>query len=233
MTDKKTTYEDFVLEAGEVKHDLDVVYNPTMRALKTAFSLIFETANCNGTDFKRLSDMQFFQGGRPSANSPPKENFLAIQVANLIKLEHLIDKGNFLQYMANAGVRVEFEDDSIFVPDDYVISKTDEKKLLNAWHGAGIDSSIPESRKEALNLLLTRAQSLQNKISDIQDGLKVTAEKVENDFQIKKTNFMKAAGLHAIKLKSGAGKAGEKLDDAVDGAENLLTALEPLIKSNK
>jgi hypothetical protein len=224
------TYEEAVIESGEIKRDLDVVYSPTFKALKTAFGLIFETAGLSGADFKRLSDMQFYQGGKPSPNSPPKENTLAVQVANLIKLEELVGKSNFTKFLEISGITADFKVGGV-IPRDYVIAKDDEKKLLNAWQGAGIDSSIPNNRGEALEALLDKSQKLQQEIYDIQEALKAKAEVVEEDFKIKKANFTKAVSLHALKLKSGAGKAGEKVDDAVEGAENLIEALAPLIKN--
>jgi hypothetical protein len=232
MANEAKTYEDFVIASGEVKRDLDVVYNPTFQALKKAFSIIFDTAGMNGSDFKRLSDMQFYQGGRPSPDSPPKENQLALQVARLIQLEELAGKRNFINFLEAQGITVDFKAGST-IPTDYLVSKDDEKKLLKAWQGAGIDSSIPNDRVEALGLLLNRSQNLQNEICDIQDGLKVESEEVEDKFKIKKGNFMKAVGLHALKLRKGDGAAGEKVDDVVDGAENLILAMEPLLKSSK
>jgi hypothetical protein len=222
------TYEEAVIESGEIKRDLDVVYGPTLKALKTAFSLIYQTAGVTGADFKRLNDMQFYQGSIPTAGAPAKEHVLAMAVANLMRLENSIEKDNFKKFLAQFGVSIDTIQD---IPEDFIIAKDDEKKLLNAWQGAGIDSSIPKNRAEVLTLLLDKGQKIQREICEIQEALKAKAEIVEEDHKIKKANFTKAVSLHALKLKSGAGKAGEKVDDAVEGAENLIEALAPLIRS--
>ncbi len=229
MSDSKT-YEDFVQEAGEVKRDLDVVYSPTMGSLKKAFSIIFDGTDMTATDFKRFVDMQFYQGGRPSPDSPPKESTLVMQIANLIKLELLCGRGKFVEFLNAQGIHFELMGTGE-VSDTFLVGDDDSKKLKSAWQGAGIDEDIPYDRSEALTLLLNRALNLQQEIVEMKEALKEVSENVEEAFKIKKANFLKAASLHALLLKKGHGAMGEKLDATVDGAENLISAVEPLIKS--
>lgn len=219
-------YEDKIHEAAGQKRDVDIVYTPTFGALKKAFGLIFEMAGFDGSDFKRLSDFQYYQGGYPSPSSPPKESNLAYQVAQVIKLEKSIGKDNFVKFLAQYGVTVT---DVSEVEDAYAIASDDANKLLKFWQGAGIDSSIPNKRSEALSILLDKAQGVQKEICDVNDFIKTLAEEVEDKFGFKQSNFMKAVNLAVIRLKKGDGVMSEKLDDVVESAENLIEAVQPLL----
>lgn len=231
MTDE-IKYEDKIQEAADQKRDADVVLSPTMNHLKKAFSAIFGDAGFNGSDFKRLSDFMYYQGGYPSPDTPPKESNLAYQVAQIIKLEVLLEKDGFLKYMNTYGVDVCIREMEVKSPDDdYKLSKDDEKDLLKHWQGAGIDQSIPGKRSEALRLLLDKGQKIEGELCETKDFLKELSETVEEKFGIRKSNFMKAVQLAVIKMKKGEGAMGEKLDAVVDGAENLIKAVEPLLKS--
>jgi hypothetical protein len=232
VTDEAVTYEDKISEAAEKKRDADVVLHPTFRHLKQAFSLIFAGAGMNGSDFKRLSDFQYYQGGYPSPTTPPKESSLAYQLANIAKLEGLIEKDNFANFVKAEGVKLQVEFASA-IPEEWMVSKDDEKKLREAWEGAGIDVALPNKRSEVLTLLLDRSQKLQAEICETNDFIKDLAETVEEKFQIKKTNFMKVVALAALRLRRGDGVMGEKVDTMVDVAENFITAVEPLIKAGK
>ena len=226
----KETYEDTVQECSETRRDLDVVLHPTFKHLKKAFSLIFAGDGMNGTDFKRLSDFTYYQGGYPSPDSPAKESSLAFQIANVMRLEELLEKRNFSSYLGAEGVSVEY----VKRPgEDYFISDDDLSKLTEAWQGGGIDSEIPAKKSEALKLLLERAQSLQSEICQTADTIKDTGVEVEDKFKIKKGNFIKAVGLAALRLKKGDGAMGEKVDDAIDNAENLIAAVQPLLPRSK
>jgi hypothetical protein len=222
------TYEDKITEGAEKKRDVDVVLAPTFKNLKTAFTYLFGSDNMNGSDFKRLSDFRYYQGGYPSPTTPPKESNIAFQVANVSKLEALLGKEDFDRYAQQYGVSVDCR---LSIDDHWTLSKEDEKKLKDAWLGAGIDAEIPQERSEALKLLLDRSQNLQAEICEHSDFIKELAETVEEEFKIKKGNFMKAVGLAALRLRKGAGAMDEKLDDVVMGAENLILAVRPLLKS--
>lgn len=226
MTTEKT-YEDYVIEAGEAKRDLDVVLTPIFRHLKAAFGLMFLNDGMSGTDFKRLSDMKYYQGGYPSQSSPPKEYAMAVAVANLLKMEEGLGTRNLASFLGALGIRVEVMNP---ISPNYTLSTEDEKKLRSAWEGAGIDREIPTDKPEALELMLDRAQNIQSEICESSDSFRVeAASEVEDKFKIKKPNFMKAVNLQAIKLKRGPGIMGEKLDDVVDDMENLDSALAPLM----
>lgn len=226
MTDQ--TYEDYVLRSGEAKRDLEVVYNPIFKHLKTAFSIMFSSEDFSGADFKRLSDMRYYQGGYPSPNTPPKEHALARQVAAIITLEDCVEKREFVAFLGTMGISCEQKKP---VSADYLVSKDDEKKLREAWEGAGIDKEIPTDRKEALKLMLDRAQNLQKEICEVSDSIRVNAaEEVEDKFKIRKPAFLKAVSLTAVKLRRGEGIMGEKLDAVVDSAENLIDAVQFLLK---
>lgn len=223
-------YEDKITEGAEKKRDLDVVLVSAFRNLKAAFTLVFGDQNMSGSDFKRLSDFQYYQGGYPSPTTLPKESNVAFQVSNAVRLEELVGKDNFWKYCSQHGVTV---DTSLKLPREMpILSKEDEKKLKDAWYGAGFDYAIPESRDGVLRALLEKAQKLQAEICETNDFVKELAEVVEEEFKIKKGNFMKAVNLAALRLKKGPGAMGEKLDDVVMSAENLIEAVDPLLKSN-
>ena len=225
----EATYEDKIGEGAEKKRDLDVILSPTFKHLKTAFTFLFGSDSMNGSDFKRLSDFQYYQGGYPSATTPPKESNLAFQIANVARLESLIGQRNFEKYCSQYGVSVDTSDE--LAAGRFALSKEDEEKLNAAWRGAGIDRDLPSNRADALELMLDRAQNLQSEICEHSDFVKALAEEVEEKFKIKKANFMKAVNLAALRLKKGPGAMGEKLDAAIDAAENLIEAVNPLLKS--
>lgn len=223
-------YEDKIQEAADQKRDQSVVLTPTFNHIKKAFAQIFELAGFAGTDFKRLSDFTYYQGGYPSPDTPPKESNLAYQIAQIIKLEHSLGKTLFLDYMRTYGVDVKDIIVTEIDEDFKMATKDDEADLRKNWMGAGIDQSIPTKRSEALKLLLDKAQKLQGEICGVNDFVNAVSEDVEDKFGIQKGNFKKAVNLAVIKMKRGPGVMGEKLDSVVDSAENLIKAVEPLIE---
>lgn len=225
----KETYHDTVQECAETRRDLDVVLHPTFGHLKKAFALIFAADGMTGADFKRLSDFQYYQGGYPSETTPPKESNLAFQVANVMRLEKLVGKQNFAGFLATQGVSVQ---DVMSMDPNWLMSEENLEKLVKAWAGSGIDADLPETKDAALTLLLERAQALQSEICKTADTIKDTAEEVEEEFKIKKTNFIKAVSIASLRLKKGDGAMGEKVDDAIDNAENLIAAVQPLISKS-
>lgn len=228
MADKK--YEDILTECAETRRDLDVVYHPTFGNIKKAFAIIFGSSGFTGAEFKGLSDLVYYQGGYPNPDSKPKAQDLGDRVAKLLLLEEIAGKSQLQDVLAQHGIKITI--DTTF-EEEYRSSLSDkeDKKLRNAWEGAGIDAGIPASRFEALTLLLERSQNLQKYICQQADTIKVdAAEQVESAFKIAKPNFIKAVGLAALKLRKGEGPVAEKIDDIEDRHQNLEDALVPLKK---
>jgi hypothetical protein len=227
MTDKN--YEDYILESAETRRDLDVVLTPIFGSLKKAFGVIFGSEGFTKSDFKRYSDLVFYQGGYPKPDSLPKAAVLAKMVATLLKLEAAADKDQLSRLLGDHGITVEI---TSAIPDGFsqtTLTDKEAKELRQGWEGAGIDVPVPSSRQEALLLMLDKAHNIQGEIIEQSDAIKVSAaEKVESLFKIKKTNFMKAVGLASVRLRKGEGKMQEKMDDVHDQIANLEDALKPL-----
>jgi len=232
---EKETYEDYILNAAEIRRDLDEVIHPMMRGLKKAFSILFQEANLRGGDFKRLSDMKYYQGGWPSPNTPPRESNLASQVAALIKLENLAGTETFAKFLSQEGIKVSVEST---VGDNIQLNRDEAEDLEKALSSAGLNHTMcfegtSATRSKILPILIEKAQHLQKEICEQSDLITVdAAEHVESAFKIKKGNFIKAVNLMATKLRKGEGPMAEKIDDINDAMDNLSSAIEPLTKKS-
>lgn len=231
MSDQE--YSDIINECAETRVDLDTVLHPTFSGLKKAFSILFEDLGYAKSDFKRLSDSVYYQGGYPSPTSPAKEVALANQVCKLLHLQMIVGRKTLAKYFEDRGVKIEFTED--FIPESFLssFSNDDEEEFLHALQSAGIpESDIVDDRAKMLNVLLNRAQNLQKEICQTADTIKVdAAEEVETRFKIKKHNFVKAVNLAAIKMRRGEGPMLEKIENLHDSQDNLNQALEPLEKN--
>jgi hypothetical protein len=226
-------YSDIVSECAETRVDLDTVLHPTFNGLKKAFSILFEDFGYTKSDFKRLSDSVYYQGGYPSLTSPAKEVALADQVSKLLRLQKIAGRTTLIKYFEDRGVKIEFVDD--FVPESFLssFSNDDDKDFTEALQSAGIPTSdIVDSRSKMLKVLLDRAQNLQKEICQTADTIKVdAAEEVETRFKIKRPHFVKAVNLAAVKMRRGEGPMLEKIENLHDSQDNLNQALEPLEKN--
>lgn len=226
-------YRDIVDECAGTRVDLDTVLHPTFSGLKKAFSILFEDYGYSKSDFKRLSDSVYYQGGYPSPDSRAKEAALADQVCKLLNLQHIVGRKTLARYFEDHGVKIEFIEN--FVPESFLssFSPDDEKDFLHALQSAGIpESDITDKRSDMLQVLLNRAQNLQKEICQTADTIKVdAAEEVESRFKIKKSNFIKAVNLAAVKMRRGEGPMLEKIESLHDSQDNLNQALEPLEKN--
>jgi hypothetical protein len=226
-------YSDFVDECAQTRVDLDTILHPTFSGLKKAFAILFGDLGYSKSDFKRLSDSVYYQGGYPSPTSPAKEVALADQVSKLLHLQKLSGRTVLLNYFKEMGIKIEFEED--FVPESFLssFSNEDEEDFVHALESAGIPKSdIIDKRSEMLLVLLNRAQQLQKEICQTADTIKVdAAEEVESRFKIKKPHFVKAVNLAAVKMRRGEGPMLEKIENLHDSQDNLNQALEPLEKN--
>lgn len=230
MTEK--SYEDLVLECAETRRDLDVVHHPMMTALKKAFRAAFEADGFGGSDFKRLSDLVYYKGGYPSPESPPKTDALADDFARSIKLCSVIGHEAIVRRLRDVhGIDVVLRSDPIKlgpVSVDHDEADDFEDNLATA----GISKSeIPADKLTLLKLMVDAAQALQAEICQLADTIKVDgAEEAENKYEIKKSNFVRAVGLMATKLRRGEGPMAEKIDKIEDDHINLERAIEPMLK---
>jgi hypothetical protein len=232
MTDKKK-YEDFITESAEIHRDLSVVLQPVFGSLKKAFSVIFGSAGFSKGDFKRYSDLVFYQGAYPKIDSQPKAVILANIVAALLKLESIAGKDQFFKLLADRGVSVLLETNVDDKFSSQMLSEKEAKDLRNGWEGAGIDAEVPTSRAEALKLMIDKSQKIQKEICEQKDAISIgQAEQVETLFKIKKTNFAKAVALASVRLKRGSGVMEEKVDNIHDQIANLEDAIAPLSPRN-
>lgn len=222
------TYEEIVSECAETRRDLDVVLHPQFNALKKAFKIFFERHGFIGSDFKRLSDLVYYQGGYPSPTTPAKEQVLADQVASALKLEDAIGREVLRKLLAERGIKIEFIE---WIGSDVTLSDDETKELADASGEAGIDNLSTTNAHEALKTLVDKAQKLQATICQTADTIKVEAAAVvEEKFKIKKSNFVKAVNLAAVRLKRSQGVMEEKVDQLEENLENLQDAIEPLKK---
>lgn len=234
MSEDKKTYEELVQECAEIRRDLDVVLHPIFGSLKKAFEVAWGSLGYTKSDFKRLSDLVYYQGGYPQPDSLPKEVVLADTVAKALELEKYLGRNILRLLLEDRGITITFTDEVIpkgFIGD---LNDKEEASLKDGWAGAGLDGEVPNDRFEVLKRLIDRAQTLQKEICETADTIKVDAAEVaESEHKIAKGNFVKAVGLAAIKLRRGEGPMLEKIEAIHDAQENMNQALEPLEKIEK
>ena len=220
-------YEKLVAESSETRRDIDIILHPQFNALKKIFELLYP--GYKKSDFKRLSDLVYYQGGWPSPTTPPKEETLADTIAAALKLEEAIDRDVLVKLLKQRGVSVTLID--VPPPNEYNLSSEEEETLKQCIGEADVEGVFPKERNEGLKKLIERAQELQAEICQQADLIKVDAAAVaEEKYKIKKPNFVKAVGLGSVKLRAGEDKMAEKLKKMLDGVDNVHAAVAPLQK---
>lgn len=227
MSDEKT-YEHVVDDCAKTRSYLDIILHPMYSELKKAFEIIFAQHGFSGKDLKRLVDMVHYQGGYPSENSPPKEVELADIVASVIKMEQVLGRKNFVDYLAERGISVRV---TVPLPLDetYHLTVEEDQEVVQRLAASGHSEPLPTTLVRALAQLVEWGNALQTEICGMSDSVKIdAAAEVEEKFNIKKSSFMTAVKLASLKLSKDEDKMNEKLLEYLELLQNKEDAVEPL-----
>lgn len=216
-------YGELVDECAETRRFIDEELHSQMKSLKKAFEVFFP--EYNGSVFKLVSDLVYYQGGYPGENSPPKAETLGKTVSAALRLLQVLEKDQLQSIIQAGGVVTSSQ-----IIEDGPVTDESWKEALDQW-GQAMSDKRPKTRNEAFALMIKRAQQLQGEICAAADSIKITAAaEAKEKHGIEKGNFVKAVNIAAIGKKKSRDKMAEKVDEAVDNADNLVQALEPLRK---
>lgn len=214
------TYEQLLEDSAHTKMDA-AEHRTRYGRLKKLYKMMFENDPRN---FKHGADMLYYKGGYPKPDSRPKiadclDKFgVALQTFAAMGREDQI--ASYLA--ANFGINVEFIGENPLTEGVCAYNEKVEK----LW-GMEFPGDRPTMNKaEAFKQLMESAQATQCDICIMSDEVKITkADKVLEEFGIKKGNFMKAVGIKVAALNDKHPE--EKIQKIQDDRENLDEALAP------
>jgi hypothetical protein len=229
---QENLYVNQVDKCSKVRYEINEdLYKKGMNPLqKIAFYLVgIETH-----DYKLIHDMNYYKGGYPKEETPPKLHTFLNKFIVVVKWFQFmgwfekIDK-----YLREAGISIvitmPIEDGEIF--QDYKGNSKDSKKFIKAWSRIYPEQE-PETKfktvRAVMDECLERSYDIQKDICDLADSIKIDAAgNVESECEILKPHFMKAVVLKYKENKNAErGKGIEKEIKMVKaGIENLEDAI--------
>lgn len=213
-------YEDALSQAAAVRVELEEIHRASQNRIRKIFEIL---TNEKSNDFNFVKDLQYYTGGYPTPDSPPKIESFRQQVAAMVRLYGamgLLD--NLKIYFREAGVEIDF-----CGTDNYSVPLLEvPEKAEKLWSDEFAGGKVPRTNAESLKELMQRALAVQKDICILADRVKIDmAEEVEAQFGITKGAFMKAV---EIKTAEQRGKSvDEKIEKIQEAREALDKALEP------
>lgn len=219
-------------EAASTRYELNEIHHKEMN---TAVKLFADAFGQNRKDLIFVKNSLFYKGGYPSENTPPRLETLVKQMATIVKYFQYSGKMHELDpYLSQYGLKVSFEDSSFFDEIDVPVSQLDKKKInkikqsYNAlFHPENEDEVFSLNKKSIFTKVLDFMMDKQHVICAKADSIKLeAAEKIEEECDIKKPNFIKAVYLKYKTLKNGdISEELIKVDEQMDNMEAAISIL--------
>ena len=214
-------YLEDVKAAADIRVEIDEDLHSRYKAMKGLFEEIF---GLEGSAFKQAVDMVYYAGGYPSENSPAKIDVLVDNVLAIAKIFHATERLHILyKKFEDRGMKLILNEVILEKPVAFTTKQQVAWKFITA-------AEFPETNIALLKKIMDEALILQAEICEKADRIKITmAEKVEDEHQIRKPNFVKAVRFEALNMKKGEEEMKEKLQAFKDkNIHNMSAALEPL-----
>ena len=226
MEDQKT-FKEVVDKSSKIRQDLNENWHSKMSVLASVFETI------TGTDrktFLTIKDMEYYQGGYPSPESPPKIEALMDRFILVYKWYVFIGKESRIsKYFESHGLEISVKGadiENIKVNIDSLKPKVKSKFLAMA----GPESKLPTNKKAFVLLLLAKGCELQATICDMANQIKIdNFEVVKEKCDVSKPNFITSVQLSYEKLKNEARAEVEikKKDHEADDLKEALVIIKP------
>jgi len=169
--------------------------------------------------FKNASNVIYYQGGWPSADTPPRYQTLAHGLVETLAVLRLVGASQFERYLNDLGVT--FEPKS---PVGVRVTKSLEESLANSRVSY---TDAPEDAEEGCRWLMARAQGVQKRVCELSDKVKDEAATVEEAHGVSRTAFMRAVGAKKLELSKGRSDMVVKIDEVLEQIE----ATDELLRS--
>ena len=187
MTQIDETFSEFITEAASYEDVLTLQHRPRLANARNAFQYQF---NCDPKFFNLLKDLQYYTGGYPSDDSPPKIDVLVEKIAAVAAWYHALGK------LDELNEALEKQCGMVISPTPNVLDPTAApsqqperaEKYLNK-----IDPSGDWAQKapgELAQFILDEGCEAQRDICYNADQIKITiGEQVEAQYDMKPSRF--------------------------------------------
>jgi hypothetical protein len=221
---------DYYKDTVEACSELRVTINEDL--YKNGMNIVADLAEnmMEKKQFHLIHRMNYYQGGYPSENSPPKLHVVLDAFINVIKFYDLLGKHDEVSdYLRENHITYELSEHSKNLPISF---DAEQKAAAQAqWSKLFPTEKLEDfdKPKEFLEKLLGKSHEIQALICAAADTIKINhADKIKEKCSIKKGYFLKAVNTRAKKLvKEEQQKNARKvLEDILEDVENYTAATQ-------
>jgi hypothetical protein len=229
---QRALYVDKVDECSKVRREInDDLYKKGMNPLQ---KIAFYLCGISPREYKQIHDMNYYKGGYPNEDSPPKLHVFLDKFIAIIKWFQFLGWFDRIDsYLKKAGITITIAEPIINeeIHEDYKHDKKDYKKFIHAW-----TQLYPEQEPsnkfgtvfDVMNECLERSYDLQKDICDLADSIKIDGAKVvETECEILKPYFTKAVMLKYKETKNA--KRGRDIKKDLQEVKSGIANLEDAI----
>lgn len=191
-------FENEFNEAVEIRQELNNVLWKDYQNLQIVFEALY-----GENLLKKISDANYYQGGYPSENSPPRIESISKSIAQVAKYFALLGRLDEVNtVLKEYGLRIEsFEDAVQYNPSGVNENKKKIERALKKVRDKYSDFEVLDDKQAMLEWFLEKTKNLQGVICSRADEIKIEIfGKVELlDNTIDKTGFTSAVNIAAAK----------------------------------
>lgn len=221
----KKDFEQEFEEAVEIRKNINGVLRKTYNDMSLVFSALFQ---CDKSDLKKISDANYYKGGYPSENSPPKISTFIRNAGITAKYFHEIGRLDEINsYMRVYGFELTPVADELRYTKNFKSDKKIDKAIdfLKSHYGF----EIKNEASDMIEWFLERTENLQREICESSDEIKdVLYPQVEVKSDVSKSGFIGAVNAKAnLDIKREKNKdISSNLDKIMDKSEEFATTSE-------
>lgn len=216
-------YSGLVDKASDTRKHINTVLHKRYSVIKRIYEHVVPKST--GGDFKAAVDMIYYDGGYPSASSPPRAESVAKRIASTLFLLEVMGDKCLVNQLEKFGVTVTL-DQSKAIKDE-TISHQSEIQCLKDWTGVMGQIPMPKTAHAIISRLKSAALDLQEEICCKADEIKIDAASEAQVYGIKKAGFIQAVNIGAVRKSRPEKRFRKVLAGALDEADNLKLALCP------
>lgn len=228
----KQLYEDTIDESSKIRYEINEIhYKNGLSPLQKVAKFVL---GVDPRDYKFIHDMDYYRGGYPNPESPPKLDALLNRFVKAVKwFRYLGWQDRIEKYLANHGIEIVINSGADYKKEEINYTLIEPKDLENAkkeFAKLGFQNNLLDfsNKEDLLHFLLKKSHDLQEIVCKLSDQIKFdNADKIEEQCEIRKPYFMKSVVVKYKEIKNlEKGKTNQsEIEKVKEDADNYQDAI--------
>lgn len=210
-----------VNEGAELRNELNTKHHKHLGKLALLFRYCFGTSE---KTFKYINDMEYYLGGWPSINTPPKLYTLIRNVSTVFHYLTLAGRDErFNEYCKEWGIKITIEKPHPNIENKKFDDNFKFNKLLQKLYP---DVDL-KTKQEVINFLLDEGYVVQEEICKLADEIKIEkGEQVRRICNIKTNHYLNIVNIKASNLDDPKSlKVAKRINNVKKDVDQLTQAI--------